>query len=86
MKSKYATMKEIGEEFSTTSHKVGKKLKELGYRTHKGRPNEKAFEENLVNQRWADDSFNYLWAWDKDKTIAILENAGLKKVDNDDQS
>ena len=86
MKSDYSTMKEIGEEFGVTSHKIGKVLKDLGYRTDKGRPSDKAFEECLVNQRWTDDSFNYLWAWDREKTIGILEKAGLRKVNNDGQS
>lgn len=83
MTTNHSTMKEIGQEFGTTSHKIGKVLKELGYRNEKGRPSEKAFEQNLVAQRWM--GINYLWAWDRDKTIGILEKYGLERVDNDVQ-
>lgn len=79
MKDDYWTMREIGRLFDLSSHKIGKKLKQLGYRTPDGKPSHKAFDEALVKQRWADDQPVYLWAWHRDKTVAVLEQAGLEK-------
>ena len=41
----YATMKDIGTVFGVSSHAVGRKLLELGYRTEKKKPSGKAFHE-----------------------------------------
>ncbi len=76
----YWTMKEIGAVFGVTSHKVGKKLKELGFRTPQGRPSQRAFNEGYVQQRWAWESEVYLWAWHRDKTTALLEQAGMERA------
>ncbi|MDY0168577.1 MAG: hypothetical protein RBS80_18655 [Thermoguttaceae bacterium] len=76
----YWTMREIGTLFGATSHKVGKTLKDLGLRTQEGKPSTNAFEQGFVEQRWADDSPVYLWAWHKEKITALLEKAGFEKV------
>lgn len=76
----YITMKEIGRLFGISSHVVGRALKELGHRTHDGRPSGQAFAERMVDQKWTADQANYLWAWHAEKTCTILERAGYSRV------
>jgi len=82
MTNEYWTMKEIGSLFRTTSHKVGKKLKEVGLRTPQGRPSQRAFEEGYVQQRWDEDRPVYVWAWHKNKTVALLEANGFERIED----
>jgi hypothetical protein len=77
MNGDYMTMREIGWEFGTTSHKVGKKLKELGLRTSDGRPSRQAFEAGLCDQRWAPGMENYLWAWHGERVVRLLRESGF---------
>lgn len=81
--SEYWTMKQIGEVFGVSSHVVGRKLKALGYRTLDGKPSAAAFGASLVQQKFTDDYANYLWAWDKDRTVRLLEEAGTERKMND---
>jgi hypothetical protein len=79
-------MREIGRLFGITSHKVGKKLKKVGLRTPQGRPSQRAFEEGYVQQRWGFERQEiYNWTWHKDKTIALLEEAGFERVEDVDE-
>jgi hypothetical protein len=80
--SEYWTMKQIGEVFGISSHVVGRKLKALGYRTPSGKPSSEAFGAGLVQQKFTDDYANYLWAWDKDRTVRLLEESGMKKLED----
>lgn len=75
----FSTMKEIGGRFGVTSHQIGRLLKELGLRTHDGRPSEKAFEFGLVEKRWTNSMEHYLWAWRAEEIVLILIDAGLKE-------
>jgi hypothetical protein len=70
-------MKEIGLLFGKTSHKVGKRLKEMGLRTADGKPSREAFEAGFVEQRWTSDNLNYCWAWHAEKAIKLLQESGL---------
>lgn len=70
----YKTMKEIGAEIGMTSHKVGKRLKELGFRTGDGKPSKLAFASNMVEQKWTEDRQNYLWTRDVAKTTKALKD------------
>jgi hypothetical protein len=79
MNSDFWTMKEIGAVFNTTSHKVGKKLKELGLRTADGRPSRQAFEAGLCDQRWTSDRMNYCWAWHAEETVRLLRECDFGK-------
>jgi len=79
MNGDYLTMKEIGAGFGKTSHKVGKKLKELGLRTAAGKPSRIAFEDGLCEQRWTSDWMNYCWAWHGEKILRLLKKAGFGK-------
>lgn len=76
----FATMKEIGRVFGVSSHAVGKKLKERGYRTPSGKPSSAAFQAGMVQQKFTFDHANYLWAWNVAKTVPLLEEAGMVKV------
>ena len=75
--SDYWTMKEIGRVFDTTSHKVGKKLKELGLRTEAGKPSRQAFKAGLCDQRWTQDMMKYCWAWKREEIVRLLQDAGF---------
>ena len=86
MKHEYSTMKQIGGIYGITSHKVGRKLKELGYRTEKGSPSKMAFDDGLVKQRWAQDSFVYQWVWHTEKVADVLDEAGLERIKDDEES
>lgn len=77
--SEFWTMKQIGAVFGVSSHVVGRKLKELGCRTSEGKPSAEAFNKKLVQQKFTDDLADYLWAWDRDRTIRLLEGAGMER-------
>lgn len=77
MSDEFLTMKEIGKAFGVSSHVVGRKLKELGLRTSGGKPSPAAFRGGYVDQHWSADRANYCWAWEKTKTLAVLEKTSL---------
>jgi hypothetical protein len=79
---KYWTMKELGTLFGLSSHKIGRKLKDLGLRTQEGKPSQRAFAQGLVRQRWDEDRPVYVWAWHKDKTVALLKQAGMERIED----
>ena len=86
MNSDYKTMREIGKLLGTTSHKVGKRLKELGLRTEAGKPSRRAFEAGLCNQRWTQDMMNYCWAWKREETIRLLQEHGFGEIEAKEQA
>ncbi len=81
MPNEFQTMREIGKTFfGVSSHTVGRKLKELGLRTDDGKPSSQAFARGLVERRFTDDHQHYIWAWNTEKIIPLLEQAGLKRT------
>ena len=82
--SDYMTMKELGIQLGgMSSHQIGRTVKELGLRTHEGKPSRKAFEQKLVSQRFTDDGEHYLWAWDSTRTIRLhAEHARKREEDH----
>jgi hypothetical protein len=84
--SDYMTMKEIGALFGTTSHKIGRELKALGWRTSEGKPSYAAFQAGLCEQRWTQDWMNYCWAWDCEKTVRLLEENGFVRTEQPEPS
>ena len=70
--SNYWSMKEIGQRVGLTSHQVGKMLKEVGFRTPKGKPSREAFSEGRVAKRWAEDGEHYLWAWESEWALRFF--------------
>ena len=79
MPNEFATMREIGKVFGVTNHTVGRKLKELGLRTTDGKPSGKSFAMGLVEQKFTDDYRHYCWVWHVEKTVSLLEEAGLTR-------
>ena len=77
------TMKEIGKIFGVTSHVIGRKLKDLGMRTNEGKPSPAAFRGHYCGQRFTRDYENYCWAWHPEKTIKLLEKAGMRRVEDE---
>jgi hypothetical protein len=43
MNDEYVTMRDIRKAYGISSHKVGKELKDSGYRDHGGQPTKKAY-------------------------------------------
>jgi len=83
MPNEVTTMREIGRLFGVTNHTIGRKLKELGFRTADGKPSSEAFNRGLVEQKWTDDHQHYCWVWHVNKTVPLLEQAGLVKKSPD---
>lgn len=79
---RYMLLKEMGVLFGTTSHQIGRKLKDLGLRTDDGKPSRAAFDRCLPGQKFHGDHF--AWSWAVPDTIQILEEAGLKRVERPD--
>ncbi len=84
MNNEFCTMKEIGQAFGVTSHAIGKRLKEIGLRTMDGKPSREAFDEGYCEPHWTHDGKHYCWAWDKSKTMALLEASGLSMIKRDE--
>ena len=75
-KDKFVTMKELGQLLGLTNHQVGKMLKEMGYRTHDGKPSLVAFSLDMVQQRFKPGSWErYCWAWSYNRTLPLLRDA-----------
>jgi len=84
MSEAFKSMKEIGATINLSSHKVGKLLKELGYRTQEGKPSQKAFEEGLCQPRWSQSGEKYLWVWRENKVIdLLLDEINKSKTDEE---
>src|SRR5215475_7142176 len=79
MKDEFWTMTAIGRLFGVSSHVVGRKLNEIGLRNGR-KPSRDAFDGGFCEERWAPDLRSYCWAWAKTKTVAKLEEAGLKRI------
>ena len=75
--SDYVPLKELSQLLGTTSHVVGRTLKEVGLRTKDGKPTRAAFAGGYCAQRWFDGK--YVWAWEKGKTLRVLDEAGLER-------
>lgn len=81
-KYEYMTMKQLGELFGVTSHVIGKWLKELDLRhTKPGDPTTKAREMNLVQTRYGEGGY-FMNSWHTQRTVAVLEGAGHRRVLN----
>jgi hypothetical protein len=74
----FYSMEELATFFGSTSHKIGRLLKTLGYRASDGTPTPKAKDAGLVKRRYGKYSPDkYIWAWHPKNTAAILQQAGL---------
>lgn len=74
----FQTMRDIGAEYGLTSHKLGRILTEQGFREN-SKPTIKAFNAGWVQQRFAPDSVNYMWAWHSGKCRVLLDHLGHQR-------
>ena len=75
----FVTMRDIGAEYGLTSHKLGRILTDQGFRQN-GKPTGKAFNTGWVQQRFAPDSENYMWAWHVGKCRILLDCLGHERI------
>lgn len=79
----FVSMKELGKELEeelgrkVTSHNIGKMLMEIGLRTEDGKPSQRAFNEGFVRQEPTGRNGGYFYVWHREKTLAVLREAGL---------
>lgn len=76
----YLSMKELGALYGVSSHVVGKVFKGANLRTQTGKPTQRAFQEGFVTPRWSMNGETYFYVWNKDKGMAVLDGAGLKRM------
>ena len=79
--SEYWTQREIAKLFGSTSHKIGRVLKQLGLRLENGKPSSRAHQLGLVRKRpvYGKEYFD-VWTWHLGKTLPHLEPAGLRQL------
>ena len=68
-----------------TSHDVGKWLMQNDLRTEHGKPSPQAFEEGFVRQMPTGRNDGYFYIWHREKTLAVLREAGVIP-DNSEES
>ncbi len=77
--SEYWTMRELAKLFGSTSHKIGRVLKQLGLRLENGAPSSQALHQGLVKRRPVyGREFHDVWTWHVGRTLPYLEAAGLR--------
>lgn len=75
----YLSLEEIGLFLGTTSHRIGRLLKALGYRTLDGKPSNKAIRVGLAQKRYGHYTTDrYVWAWHKKKIFPILKTVEMR--------
>ena len=82
---KHMTQTQIGKLFGVTSHVIGDWLKEIGLRDPDGKPTEEAHDGHYCKQAPSGPT-GYHWAWDAEKTVAALREAGYQLVPNPPQA
>jgi len=86
MDTNFVNMREIARHLvDATSHKVGRELKDAGYRGDDGRPTKKAFGEGFAMlRRDADHPEWVAVVWNKAKVCQLLEDFGWARVKSDE--
>lgn len=79
MNEEYLSQTELGRLYGVSSHVIGRWLKELGLRTHKGKPSELAFANDMVKDRPSRGIGTYFWTWHREKTTARFDRAGYPR-------
>ena len=69
--NQYASMKQIGKILGISSHKVGRKLKELSFRTPDGQPTDMAKQSGLTRAQFVEQGY-WLDLWHQDRVLAVL--------------
>jgi hypothetical protein len=73
-------MRQLGADFAVSSHFIGRALKEMGLRTQDGHPSYQVQEAGLVKLAKGPQPWVPLWLWHKERTTALLEDAGFLAV------
>ncbi len=84
MENEYVCMRDIGRFYAVSSHKVGRELKELGYRSNDGKPTRRAIVEKIVREIPVKDMpERKQWVWHKARVMELLEVFGWERAAND---
>lgn len=78
----FTTLKlgQVGEYFGVSSHVVGKWLKDAGLRLPNGEPTQAVRNAGIAELVVLDSGIHPFWAWHKEKTIRLLEDAGHRRI------
>ena len=79
MSDEFLSMTELGKFYGVSSHKMGKWLVDLGFRTKYMKPSKAAFEGGLVNQVLSSQPGTFYYQWHAEKTMQALDKAGYKR-------
>lgn len=77
-RTRFSSMKQIGRLFGVSAIAVGKKLKQRGWRQPDGQPTADNLSMGLAKLVVLPSGISFV-AWDHEKTIAELEQAGMKR-------
>ena len=80
MSDRFCTMRQLGADFGVSSHFIGRVLKQIGLRTPGGQPSCRAQDNGLVKLAKGPQPWIPLWLWHKERTTALLEEAGFEAV------
>jgi hypothetical protein len=81
----YERMRDIGKLYGISSHKVGKELKDLGYRDESGKPTQMARGLGLVREVYDGEHPEWLsFIWNVAKVSELLEDFGYRRVEVDE--
>ena len=76
----YCNMKTIGQLYGLSSHKVGRELRDCGYRQD-GKPTKKAYSEGMAVVRHDPEHPEWIsYLWHRAKVTELLEDFGFRKV------
>lgn len=80
----FMIMKKIGVMSGTTSHRVGKVLKDWGYRSHNGAPTKMALSKGMVEEHHPIEDKPWIsqYTWHVKKTCQVLKMAGVFNPEN----
>jgi hypothetical protein len=78
MSTDYLSQTEMGALYNTTANKIGKFLKDNGYRNSDGSPSETS--SHIVEKRASKNPGTWFYVWKKDVILPELDKAGFVKV------
>ncbi|HEX4144538.1 MAG TPA: hypothetical protein VHY91_13610 [Pirellulales bacterium] len=81
----FISLTDLGKLYGTSSHQVGRWLKNLGLRTESGQPSAQAFKENYVSQRPSAQPNTYFYVWHRGKTTELLDAMCYPRANHDSE-
>jgi hypothetical protein len=76
----YLTQSQLGQLFGATSHKIGRWLKELGFKRPDNRPSDEAILSGMANNVTIDSV--HFPVWNKEGVVTLLEANGHRRSDS----